>query len=95
MTIADGHGLPRLEDLTGKTNDKRSTCRRGEELIMRLFNPTGERLATQVELPWLPATAPVALAPFALLTLRVARDGEVMVTDLLETPVVSNTGDST
>jgi alpha-mannosidase len=56
----------------------------GEDLILRLFNPTAERLESQVELPWLPATLPVALAPFALLTLRVARDGRVVETDLLE-----------
>ena len=61
--------------------------RSDEDLILRLFNPTAERLASQIELPWLPATLPVALAPFALLTLRVARDGQVVETDLLEAPL--------
>jgi alpha-mannosidase len=62
-------------------------AQKGEELILRLFNPTAERLAIQIELPWLPVTLPVALAPFALLTLRVARDGRVVETDLLEAPL--------
>jgi alpha-mannosidase len=70
---------PRLQLVAAKR------AQQGEELIVRLFNPTAERLASQIEFPWLPATVPVALAPFALLTLRVAPDGEVMETDLLET----------
>jgi len=74
-------GDPRLQLVAAKRAQK------GEELILRLFNPTAERLASQVELPWLPATLPVALAPFALLTLRVARDGRVVETDLLEAPL--------
>jgi hypothetical protein len=41
------------------------------------------------------ARPPVALAPFALLILRVARDGQVVKTDLIETPMVRKTGAST
>ena len=58
--------------------------RSDEDLILRLFNPTAERPASQIELPWLPATVPVALA---LLTLRLTRDGQVVETDLLEMPL--------
>jgi len=64
-------------------------ARQGEDLILRLFNPTAAPLASHVELPWLPATVPVALGPFALLTLRVARSGQVVETDLPETPLAT------
>jgi alpha-mannosidase len=59
----------------------------GDDLILRLFEPTGRRRTTTVEIPALDALCKVTLSPFEIRTLRVRRKtGEIIETDLLEEP---------
>lgn len=56
-----------------------------DDLIIRLFEPTGQERTTVVELPWVPAKTNVTLAPFEIKTLRYSgRQKRFAEVDLLE-----------
>lgn len=57
-------------------------------LIIRLFEPTGKKRKTQVVVPVLNLTFPVALKPFEIKTIAIDLDTkEIFETDLLERPL--------
>jgi alpha-mannosidase len=58
------------------------------DLIIRLFEPTGKSRTTVLSLPFMNKKIPVALGGFEIRTLRVKLGtGEVMNTNLLEKPM--------
>ncbi|MEW6071537.1 MAG: glycoside hydrolase family 38 C-terminal domain-containing protein [Planctomycetota bacterium] len=60
----------------------------GDDLVLRLFEPTGRRRSTTVTIPAAEASARVTLAPFEIRTLRFRRrDSTFVPVDLLEEPV--------
>jgi alpha-mannosidase len=57
------------------------------DLVIRLFEPTGRKRRTTVSLPWASATKTVTLSPFEILTLKFnARSRRFLEVDLLEEP---------
>ncbi len=58
------------------------------DLIIRLFEPTGKSRTTVLSLPFMNRKIPVALGGFEIRTLRIKlRTGEMMTTNLLERPM--------
>ena len=61
----------------------------GDDLILRLFEPTGRRRTTTVTVPAVDAATKITLGPFEVRTLRLERDRRRLVeTDLLEQPLM-------
>jgi len=64
----------------------------GNDLIIRLFEPTGERRTTVLSLPWAQARKRITLSPFEIRTLRFSPNTRRFTeTDLLERPLAKGT----
>jgi len=79
------------DDVIQITTIKRAQS--NNDLIIRLFEPTGKSRTAVLSLPFMNRKIPVALGGFEIRTLRVKPGtGEVMNTNLLERPISSNLG---
>lgn len=66
----------------------------GSELLVRLWEPTGQERFCQLHFPLFGFSTTVRLLPFALLTLRIdPQRQKVRETDLLERPLLQTTGE--
>jgi len=60
----------------------------GKDLIIRLFEPTGERRTVLLSLPWAPARRQITLSPFEIRTFRFnPKTRHFVEADLLERPL--------
>jgi alpha-mannosidase len=59
----------------------------GQELVIRLFEPTGKARTTTLSVPAFGVSQAVRLGRFEIKTLRISRTGQVVETDLLERPI--------
>ncbi len=58
------------------------------DLVIRLFEPTGRKRRTTISLPWAGATKTISLSPFEILTLKFnPRTRRFLKADLLERPL--------
>jgi alpha-mannosidase len=58
------------------------------DLVIRLFEPTGRKRRTTLSLPWAAVTRTITLSPFEILTIKFnARTRRFLVVDLLERPL--------
>jgi alpha-mannosidase len=76
---------PTLSDRTIQLTAFKRAAAGGNDLIVRLFEPTGRRRTTTLTLPWCGRTIRVQLDPFEIKTLKVDRlGGQIDEVDLLE-----------